>query len=98
MPSRRSGPPSDAGSYQRELRRAIEEFLPARSLWGSGGIDDDLRVRWVPRFLVTCAVLMAWDAGTTLAGRFADARAVLIGMFPGRRRAGGSYAGFAAAL
>lgn len=95
MPSRRSGTPSDGGSYQRELRRAIDEFLPRRSPKGGGG---DRRMRWAPRLLVTCAVLMAWDAGATLAERFAAARAALVGMFPGRRRPGRSYAGFAAAL
>lgn len=95
MSSRRSGTPSDGGSYRRELRRAIDEFLPRRLLKGG---DDRRRVRWVPRLLVTCAVLMAWDAGGTLADRFAAARACLVGMFPGRRRPGRSYAGFAAAL
>jgi hypothetical protein len=52
----------------------------------------------VDRLLVVCAVLMAWDPGPTLVDRFAAARACVVEMFPGRRRPGGTYEGFVAAL
>lgn len=95
MSRRVNGKLSRGESYQTQLRRAIGRHLPAKGLPST---TDDARVRWVPRLLVTCAILMAWDAGHTLGDRFAAARACVVGMFPGRRRPGATYAGFAAAV
>ena len=96
MPGRRSGKPPAGGSYQVQLRQATSRFLPRKGLATLPG--GDCRLRWTQRMLVTCAVLLAWDPGATLADRFAAARACLVEMFPGRRRPGCTYAGFIAAL
>lgn len=96
MPGRRSGKSPAGGSYQVQLRQAMTRFLPRKGLATLAG--DDGRLRWTARLLVVCAILMAWDPAQTLADRFASARACLVGMFRGRRRPGGTYAGFAAAL
>jgi hypothetical protein len=74
----------------------MSRFLPRAGLATLPGGDS--RLRWTERMLVVCAVLLAWDPGAALADRFASARACLVRMFPGRRRPGGTYAGFIAAL
>lgn len=96
MSRRRSGSQSDGRSYpQRELRQAVADLLPHRGL---PVLPTDLRRRWTARLLVTCAVLLAWAPGATLADRFDAARAAVVAMYPGRRRPGRTYAGFIAAL
>src|SRR5690242_20793029 len=96
MSRRRSGSQSSRGSYpQQELRQAVAGLLPHQGL---PVLPTDLRRRWTARLLVTCAVLLAWAPGATLADRFADARAQVVAMYPGRRRPGRTYAGFIAAL
>lgn len=82
-------------SCQTQLREAISRHLPAKGLATTTG---DARVRWVDRLLVTCAILMAWQAGPALVDRFEAARACVVEMFPSRRRPGKTYAGFIAAL
>jgi hypothetical protein len=96
MSGRRSGKPPAGGSYQVQLRRAMSLFLPRTGLATLPGGDS--RLRWTQRLLVVCAVLVAWDPGAALADRFAAARSCLVSMYPGRRRPGGTYAGFVAAL
>jgi hypothetical protein len=81
-----------AGTYQTQLRESIAHLLPSRSL---SLIDGR---RWADRILVTCAILLAWAAGDTLAGRFAAARDAVVKTYPSRRRPGKTYAGFMAAL
>jgi len=95
MSRRRRGKPPEGGSYQVQLRRAMSRLLPRRGL---ATVAADGRVRWADRLLVVCAVLMAWDPGTTLVDRFAAARACVVEMFPTRRRPGATHAGFVAAL
>jgi len=95
MSRRVNGKLSNDGSYQAQLRQAISRHLPAKGL---ATTTDDARVRWVDRLLVTCAILMAWEAGHTLVDRFGAARACVVQMFPTRRRPGKTYAGFIAAL
>lgn len=77
-------------SYTTQLRSTINRFLPHQDL---PLIVDDRRVRWTPRMLANAAVLMAWDAAGTLAGRFASVLATLTAMFPSRKRPGGDYCG-----
>lgn len=96
MSRRRSGKPPAGGSYQVQLRRAMSLFLPRTGLATLPGAD--CRLRWTQRLLVVCAVLLAWDPSGTLTDRFAAARACLVSMYPGRRRPGGTYEGFIAAL
>ena len=96
MPGRRSGKTPAGGSYQVQLRQAMSRFLPRAGLATLPGADG--RLRWTERLLVVCAVLVAWDPSPALKDRFAAARACLVGMFPGRRRPGATYAGFIAAL
>ena len=56
---------SDTISYSTDLREAIREFLPRSGL---ALVVDDQKLRWVPRMLVTCAILLTWD----LAGMLTD--------------------------
>src|SRR4051812_943243 len=81
--------------YTTDLRQAIGQYLPRSGL--ALVVDDD-KLRWVPRMLVTCAILLTWDLAGLLTDGFARARAVVVGMYPSRRRPGDSYAGFMATL
>jgi hypothetical protein len=81
-------------SYPGQLKEAIGRMLPR----GLATVSGDKRVRWVERLLVVCAILMAWGEGQTLVDRFTAARACVVKMFPTRRRPGGTYEGFIAAL
>lgn len=85
--------PTDTRAVQ--LRRLICEILPKRGL---RLIDDDKRVRWAPRMLVICAMLMQLLDGESLQPRFKTARDTVARMYPSRTRPGGSFAGFMAAL
>lgn len=86
---------SSASSYSVDLRQAIRQFLPHSGL---ALVVDDQKLRWVPRMLVTCAILMTWDLAGMLTDAFERARAVLLKMYPTRRRPGASYVGFMATL
>lgn len=81
--------------YPRQLLNSIGRFLPHQGL---ELLSEDQRVRWTPRMLVMCAVLVAWQASSTLKDRFAQARATLVQMYPTRRRPGETYEGFITAL
>ena len=86
---------SQSPSYSSDLRQAIGRYLPRSGL--ALVVDDD-KLRWVPRMLVTCAILLTWDLSGLLADAFERARSTVVGMYPRRRRPGGSYAGFMASL
>src|SRR5258706_9754391 len=78
-------------SYEAvDLRQAIAEFLPRSGL---GLFDGDGKVRWVPRMLAACAILMTLDAAAAITDRFEAARAAVAAMWPTRRQPGGSYGG-----
>lgn len=81
--------------YPTTLKQAIAQHLPWR-LFTPAGAGASLR--WSERYLVLCAVLMAWSAAGALADRFEQARRGLTRMFPGRKAPGKSYQGFVAAL
>jgi hypothetical protein len=81
--------------YPTDLRQAIGQYLPRSGL--ALVVDDD-KLRWVPRMLVTCAILLTWDLAELMTDSFAQARAVVVGMYSSRRRPGESYAGFIATL
>jgi len=95
MPSRSRGRRASQESYASGLRDAISRLLPHRGL---ALLETDQRICWTPRLLVMGAVLMAWEASATLKDRFAAARACVAEMYPTRRRPGGTYEGFVAAL
>jgi hypothetical protein len=95
MPGRRDGKARRSESYQVQLRQAMSRCLPGKGL---ATLPGGRRLRWTDRLLVVCAILIGWEPGLTLTDRFAGARACLVGMFPGRRRPGGTYDGFIAAL
>ena len=95
MPRRRIGKSAKCPTYPIQLRQAISRFLPCRGL---PTLPGNGKLRWTARLLAVCAVLTAWGAEPTLGDRFGAARDVLVGMFPTRRRPGGTYAGFIAAL
>jgi len=86
---------SSASSYSSDLRQAIRQFLPRSGL--ALVVKDD-KLRWVPRMLVTCAILMSWDLAGMLSDAFERARALLLMMYSTRRRPGASYVGFMATL
>src|SRR5215208_411392 len=86
---------SSASSYSVDLWEAIGRFLPHRGL---ALMADDQKLRWVPRMLVICAILMSWDLADLLGDAFERARGVLVSIYPTRRRPGGSYGGFMSML
>ena len=77
------------------LRSAITRLLPTARL---PLLPANAKVRWTDLLLALCAILMSWGGAGTLADRFEAARRCLVRWYPGRRRPGGAYAGFAAAL
>lgn len=85
----------DPSSYVTDLRQAITRYLPRSGL---ALVSDDRKLRWVPRMLVTCAILTSWDVADLLTDAFGRARGVVAAMYPSRRRPGGTYAGFAKTL
>ncbi len=82
-------------AYSGGLREAITALLPTQVL---RLLPADGKIRWTTLLLTLCAVLMTWSNGATLQDRFDAARRCLVRWYPGRRRPGGSYAGFMAAL
>jgi hypothetical protein len=96
MSRRRNGRQSKCGSYpQQQLRQLVSGLLPGRGL---PILPKGVRQRWTLRLLVMCAILLAFEPGTTLKDRFAEARWQLMQMHPGRRGVGKTYQGFIAAL
>jgi hypothetical protein len=81
--------------YHQDLHRAIAKCLPH---CGLALQVEDRRVRWTPRILATCALLLGWSAGANLQECFASAREVVVSMYRSRRRPGESLAGFLQAL
>jgi hypothetical protein len=86
---------SSPSSYSSDLREAIRQFLPRSGL---ALVVNDQKLRWVPRMLVTCAIVMTWDLADLLSDAFERARGVVVKMYCSRRRPGESYAGFMATL
>ena len=91
----KTGPSTHKASYPDSLLAAINQFLPCRLFHRPG---EGSALRWTERYLVLCVLLFSWSRCGTLAERFDDARKCLLKMFPGRRRPGGTYRGFIAAL
>ncbi len=54
---------------------------------------SDPRIRWSPKYVVLCWIIMGWSIQGQLTERFGEAYQVLVGLFPSRRRPGGSYQG-----
>ena len=57
--------------YHQDLHEAIRKCLPQRGLPLQ---TEDGRVRWTPRLLVTCVLLLGWSAGRNMQECFASAR------------------------
>jgi hypothetical protein len=87
--------PKIQSCYPQTLKQAIDRHLP-HSLFDPDGVQSSLR--WFERYLVLCALLMAWSMADMLADRFDEARRGVVAMFPGRRRPGKTYQGFVNAL
>jgi hypothetical protein len=81
--------------YRNGLREATTQLLPTEVL---RLLPTDGKTRWTSRLLALCAILMAWSDASTLTDRFDSARRCLVRWYPGRRRPGGGYEGFIAAL
>ena len=79
----------------QELIQGIRRFLPRKGLPLQVA---GKRVRWTPRLLVICVLLMVWSQSQALADRFADARLATIKIHKSRRRPGKTYEGFMASL
>jgi hypothetical protein len=82
-------------TYSGSLRNAMVGLLPPEVL---ALLPEDGKTRWTTLLLVLCAILTSWSGAGTLAERFENARGCLLRWYPGRRRPGGSYQGFIAAL
>ena len=95
MSRRWIGKPAKRQDYALQVREAISWFLPRRGL---PTLAANSKLRWTARLLATCAILTVWSVEPTLGARFDGALAQLTAMFPSRRRAGGTYQGFIAAL
>ena len=95
MKRQRIGHSSPQRCYHRELLQAIGKFLPQRGLPLQ---PQDQRLRWTDRLLVVMGVLLAWQSATSLKDAFEACWHVVTGMYPTRRRAGHTYAGFIKAL
>jgi IS4 transposase len=86
---------SSATRYRSSLRRATVGLLPQDAL---PLLPAKSTIRWTSMLLVLCAILMSWSSGPTLVDRFDATRRCLLRWYPGRRRPGGGYEGFIAAL
>lgn len=95
MSRQRNGKKSCRPCYHTELLQAIGKLLPHRGLPLQ---VDDGRVRWTPRLLATCAILMSWLPGRAMLDSFQAAHDAVVAMYSSRRRPGGSCQGFLAAL
>ena len=73
--------------YRDDLIEAMGKFLPRRGLPLQVANN---KVRWVPRMLVTAAILMSWDMGGHLKDAFVHVWDCLVAMYPTRRRPGRS--------
>jgi hypothetical protein len=79
-----------------QFRKLLVEFLP-----NDGSLPlqvPDGRVRWTPRLLAICAILMPMLGSASLADRFNSARETVTAMYPTRKRVGHTYKGFVEAL
>ena len=86
-------------TYRGGLREATTTLLPAReALALLLPVTACGKTRWTSLLLALCAILVSWSDAPTLADRFESARRCLLRWYPGRRRPGGSYQGFIAAL
>lgn len=81
--------------YRGALRLTITRLLPTARL---PLLPIDRRTRWTDLLLALTAILMTWSNAGTLKDRFDSARRCLLRWYPGRRRPGSSYEGFAGAL
>jgi hypothetical protein len=81
--------------YRAGLRETTVGLLPREVL---RLLPGDGRTRWTSLLLALCAILMSWSSATTIKDRFDAARRCLVRWYPGRRRPGGGYEGFIAAL
>jgi hypothetical protein len=91
----RQGNAAGRQEYHQDLHQAIAKCLPHCGL--ALQVEDE-RVRWTPRILVTCALLLGWSAGSNLRECFAASRDVVVAMYRSRRRPGETLAGFLQAL
>jgi hypothetical protein len=57
----------------------------------SGSADP--RTRWSPKYVLLCWIAMGWSLQRQLTERFREGRGLLVTLFVGRRRPGGSYQG-----
>ena len=83
-------------TYRRGLREATVGLMPREALALLPAADG--KTRWTALLLALCAILMSWSGAATLTDRFESARHCLLRWYPGRRRPGGTYEGFIAAL
>lgn len=79
-----------------QFRKLLVQYLP-----NDGTLPlqvADRRVRWSPRLLLLFGIVMQLMGEASLGDRFENARVAITGMYPTRRRVGGTYAGFVNAM
>lgn len=74
------------------LRRVVPDRLWQRLNQAVGGADDP-RIRWPPKMVVLCWIVMGWSIQGQLTERFREGAEVLGRMFYRRRRCGDTYQG-----
>ena len=87
--SRNKRPAKDSRDYTIQLRKVFTRYLPQRGLPLHGGAG-----RWADRMLVMALLMMVLSCFDSLVERFAEARAMVVKMYPSRRRPGRTYTGF----
>ena len=82
--------------HRRDWPGYLNRILPA-SLWQALSMEmapaTDGRVRWTPKYVILCWVMMGWSMQRQLTHRFHESWHVLGRLYSRRRRAGSSYQG-----
>jgi hypothetical protein len=80
----------------RDWPRFLGQVLPG-AVWqtflGRVGGEADPRVRWTPKYVLLCWIVMGWSVQRHLNDRFREGRQLLAALFTRRRRPGGTYWG-----
>lgn len=82
--------------HRRDWPGFLSRMVPP-SVWqrfaSSVPRSTDPRIRWSPKYVLLCWVVMGWSVQDALTGRFREGCEALAGLFAGRRRAGEHYQG-----
>ncbi len=82
--------------HRRDWPGFLTHLMPAsvwQALFRIIPPHDDPRIRWTPKYILLAYIGLGWSPQRCLIDRFQESREWIIGMFPRRRRPGGSYVG-----